>query len=185
MFNKNKTLFERLIRNGNSFLIVWILSSLSSLIFLKNNYVSIFYLIATWFLTAHILYGGFVIFRDEEEIKLSYTLPGLITAVITFSLLPLFINNAPIWFFCLMIIFLFALMFHKFAGDATRKINLKKFCTEKIKIEIGGGIFSLMGIILTVLFKDSVVIAGLNLIVIIAINVKMLVISPVYRHVNG
>lgn len=181
---KNQNLFEKLIRLKISFIIGWIIPAVYTITLFEPHIRSILYFIATELLMAHIIYGGYVIFQKQENIKIHNSLMAMIIWILTITLLPLTLNKPLLWFGSLQIIFMFAILFHLTSKNLTKKTELKKFCDYKINLEVGGVIFSITGVVLNLLFPENILIAVLNLIVIIYLNIKIFFLDKAYEKLS-
>ncbi len=178
---RGRNLFEILMRSKTAFLCGALIPAIYTLFFFNFTLISFLYLISTELLLLHVIYGGYVVFRDHEKHLPFYSGIGLIVWALVITILPMNINNPPYWFLSLLIIFIFALVYHWSARATTLNKNLKKLCAIKMKLEIRGILFSVICLFLSIKLGFDLILAWVNLVAIILTNVDLLFKTKVYK----
>jgi GT2 family glycosyltransferase len=109
--------------------------------------------LSIFLLYSHILYGGYYIVSSEN--KTDYIV-ALIAPIILGGLVVMVYYHAypMISYGALIILFLFAILFHRYYASQLTQICLQEFCHYKMFIEVYGIVLSLVGI-LSLLFFPS------------------------------
>ena len=139
------------LSNRLFFYIIWFILFFLLLSKITPNSVSIFFSISAILVYTHIFYGGYFLFKKENQIDFIVSfLAALIYAGLIFFVMQ--INQPFFWFLSLQLIFLLAIWLHLYYKSKVSQIYLKEFCNYKIYVEITGIILNFLGMVFYSLF---------------------------------
>ncbi len=158
------------LSNRLFFYIIWFILFFLLLSKIAPSSVSILFGISAILVYTHIFYGGYYLFKKENQIDFIVSfLAALIYAGLIFFVTQ--INQPLFWFLSLQLIFLSAIWLHLYYQSKVTQVYLKEFCNYKIYIEITGIILNFLRMVFCLLFPTHQAIWGaLALIFIIKFN---------------
>lgn len=160
-----------LLSHPSFYIVIWFVLSFILVSRITFNVASILFGISTILVYTHIFYGGYFLFKKENQIDiLVFSLVTLIYACLIFFVRQ--INRPFYWFLCLQSIFLLAIWLHLYCRSKVTQIYLREFCNYKIYVEITGIILNFLGMVFYLFFPSCAAIWGaLALIFIIKFNI--------------
>lgn len=141
----------------------------------------LFFKISTFLLCAHILYGGYYLFKKERRINL----PVLFFCAIIGLCLVFLIINTPkpfLWIISLQAVFFFAMPLHLFYKKYLSDVYLQEFCNYKIYIEIYSIMLGFLGLLMLGFFpSQTILLSIITLCLILRLNFFIFCKKKLYK----
>lgn len=166
-----------------AFFFAFIISTISVTINLEFSLVNLLYLISTELIFAHVLFGGYVILRDQKNFSALLSWFGVLLWLCLMVLFTEWIDKPVRWFLALIIIFAIALVFHSYAMKVNKNKHIRELANRKLYVEICGIFFGWLGIALTKIVQKDLTLGLINLAVVIFVNYIILFKMRIYRKV--
>lgn len=163
------------------YLLFWIILTLLLVWQFSFSFTHLCLALSIFLLYSHILYGGYYIVSSENKtdyivVLIAPIIFGGLGVMAYFHAYPLISYSA------LIILFLFAILFHRYYASKLTHVCFQEFCHYKMFIEVYGIILSLIGIVSSLLFPAlSLVSAVVGVYFVLRLNWLIFIKKDLYR----